>query len=62
MAPFGPLYTMSHPELEVLKKWLENNLAKGFILTSLSQEGAPILFVKNLRLESSAVYGLQMTE
>ena len=29
--PFGPLYSMSRPELLVLKEWLENNLDKGFI-------------------------------
>jgi hypothetical protein len=33
-------------ELEVLRKWLDENLAKGFIRASLSPAGAPILFVK----------------
>jgi hypothetical protein len=29
--PFGPLYSLSHLELEELKRWLEENLSKGFI-------------------------------
>jgi hypothetical protein len=32
--------------LEALRKWLDENLAKGFIRTSSSPAGAPILFVK----------------
>jgi hypothetical protein len=33
-------------ELEVLQKWLDENLAKGFIQASLSPAGVPILFMK----------------
>jgi hypothetical protein len=44
--PFGPLYSLSHPKLEELKCWLDENLSKGFICTSSSPTAAPILFVK----------------
>jgi uncharacterized membrane protein len=44
--PFGSLYSLSHPELEELKCWLDKNLSKGFIRTSSSPTTAPILFVK----------------
>jgi hypothetical protein len=43
---FGPLYLLSHPELEELKCWLDQNLSKGFIHTSSSPTATPILFVK----------------
>jgi hypothetical protein len=45
--PFGPLYSLSCPELEELKRWLEENLSKGFIRTSSSLATTPILFIKN---------------
>jgi hypothetical protein len=44
--PFGPLYSLSRPELEALKPFLEENLEKGFIHQSPSPADAPILFVK----------------
>jgi predicted aspartyl protease len=44
--PFGPLYSMSRPELETLRDWLHENLAKGFIRASSSPAGAPVLFAK----------------
>jgi hypothetical protein len=44
--PFGPLYSLSRPELEELKTWLEENLSKGFICASSSLAAMPILFVK----------------
>jgi hypothetical protein len=44
--PAGPLYSMSRDELLVLKKWLEENLSKGFIRTSTSPAAAPVLFAK----------------
>jgi hypothetical protein len=44
--PFGPLYSLCHPELEELKRWLDENLSKGFICTSSSPAATPILFVK----------------
>jgi hypothetical protein len=40
------LYSLSRPELEELKRWLEENLSKGFIHTSSSPAAAPILFIK----------------
>lgn len=43
---FSPLYKMSVQELEVVKKYLEDNLSKGFIEPSQSPFAAPILFVK----------------
>ncbi|KAH0375210.1 hypothetical protein KCU92_g10240, partial [Aureobasidium melanogenum] len=44
--PFGPLYGMSRDELQVLKKYLDENLAKGFIRPSSSSAASPVLFVK----------------
>jgi hypothetical protein len=44
--PFGPLYSLSRPELEELKRWLEENLSKGFIGASSLPATTPILFVK----------------
>jgi hypothetical protein len=44
--PFGPIYSLSRTELETLKKWLEDNLNKGFIRSSSSPAGAPVLFAK----------------
>ena len=46
--PAGPLYDMSRDELQVLKKYLEENLSKGFIWASSSPAAAPVLFVKSL--------------
>jgi len=43
---FGPLYGMSQDELRVLKKYLKNNLVKGFIQASSSPAVSPVLFVK----------------
>ena len=37
---------MSHKELLVLKEYIEENLAKGFIRHSSPPAGAPVLFVK----------------
>ena len=42
--PYGPLYTLSARELEVLRDYLEDALDKGFICHSISPAGAPILF------------------
>jgi hypothetical protein len=44
--PFGPLYSLSRPEFEVLKAFLEENREKGFNGQSSSLASAPILFVK----------------
>jgi hypothetical protein len=43
---FGPIYLLSWTELEALKKWLEENLSKGFIRASSSPASTPILFIK----------------
>jgi hypothetical protein len=44
--PFGTIYPMSVTELETLRKYVEDNLQKGFIRHSQSPCGAPVLFVK----------------
>jgi len=44
--PFGLLYSLARHELEACKKWIEENLNKGFVWASSSPAGAPILFVK----------------
>src|SRR5690606_9842094 len=44
--PFSPMYSMSHNELEVVRKYIEDNMSKGFIRSSSSPAGAPVLFVK----------------
>ena len=41
---YNPLYGMSQAELRVLKKYLDDNLAKGFIRPSKSPAASPILF------------------
>jgi hypothetical protein len=44
--PFGPLYLLSHPDLQEHKYWLDETLSKGFIHTSSSPTTTPILSVK----------------
>lgn len=44
--PFGRLYGMSQEELSTLRKWLQENLDKGFIRPSSSPAASPVLFVK----------------
>ena len=43
--PYGPIYSLSSKELEVLRKYLDTNLERGWIRKSISPAGAPILFV-----------------
>ena len=43
---FGPIYRLSEPELDVLRAYIDKNLAKGLFFHSKSPAGAPILFVK----------------
>ena len=43
---YGPLYNMSQDELKVLKKFLDENLAKGFIWLSTSPTTSPVLFAR----------------
>jgi len=44
--PFGTIYSMSPAELEILRKYIEDNLRRRFIRHSQSPCGAPILFAK----------------
>ena len=44
--PWGPIYPLSVPELEVLRTYIDDNLRKGYIRLSKSPAGAPIFFVK----------------
>lgn len=44
--PYGPLYNMSVEELQVLRKYLKEQLGKGWIRTSKSPAAAPVLFAK----------------
>ncbi|KAM4064033.1 reverse transcriptase (RNA-dependent DNA polymerase) [Hirsutella rhossiliensis] len=44
--PHGPLYGMSEDELVVLRKFLQENLDKGFIRASTSPAASPVLFAK----------------
>lgn len=44
--PYQRMYGMSQAELLVVKKYIEENLSKGFIRASSSPAAAPILFVK----------------
>jgi hypothetical protein len=46
MPPHGSIYSMSPLEWETLRKYVEENLNKGFIHHSQSPCSAPILFVK----------------
>jgi transposase InsO family protein len=43
--PYGPLYNLSARELEVLRRYLVEAEAKGWIRPSTSPAGAPVLFV-----------------
>jgi transposase InsO family protein len=42
--PFGPIYSISPLELETLREFLDKNLRAGFVRSSNSPCGAPILF------------------
>ena len=42
--PFGPIYSLSAKELQVLRDYLDENLVNGFIRPSRSSAGAPVLF------------------
>jgi hypothetical protein len=46
---YGPLYSMSLNELKVLKKYLDENLSKGFIRASSSPVASLVIFVKKPR-------------
>ena len=44
--PIGPVYSISQTELQLLRKFLDEHLAMGFIRPSLSPHGAPVLFAR----------------
>ena len=44
--PHGPIYPLSNTKLEALRDYLEDMLGKGFICSSQSPGGAPIMFAK----------------
>ncbi len=44
--PYGPIYKCLPVELETLKAYIENNLARDFFKASKSPTGAPTLFDK----------------
>ena len=44
--PFGPIYSLSQEELAALHKFIDENLATGFIHPSRSPYGAPVLFIR----------------
>ena len=43
---FGPLYKQSEEELQATKKFLTENLTKGFIVPSQAPFAAPVLFIR----------------
>src|SRR5882724_2764171 len=43
--PFGPIYSLSQEELAALCKFIDENLATGFIQPSRSPHGAPVLLI-----------------
>ena len=43
---YGPIYPLSNEESEVLKQYIKENLAKGFIRPSESPAGYPVVFQK----------------
>ena len=44
--PYGPIYSLGPMELEILKAYIENNLANGFIRSSNSPARPLIIFDK----------------
>ena len=44
--PYGPIYKQSESELKVIKDFIDEYLAKGFIRPSQSPAGAPVVFAK----------------
>src|SRR5882672_7229994 len=44
--PYGPIYSLSQEELAALRKFIDENLATGFIRPSRSSHGAPVLFIR----------------
>ena len=44
--PFSPIYSLSQEELAALRKFIDENLATGFIHPSCSPCGALVLFIQ----------------
>ena len=44
--PWGPIYSMSAPELVTIKEYIKAYMANGFIRHSKSEAAAPCMFVK----------------
>ncbi len=44
--PYGPIYSLESVELQILKTYIKNNLANGFIRSSKSPTEASIFFDK----------------
>ena len=44
--PLGPIYSLSQEELAALHKFIDENLATGFIHPSRSPCGTPVLFIR----------------
>jgi Reverse transcriptase (RNA-dependent DNA polymerase)/Retroviral aspartyl protease len=44
--PLGPMYSLSQTELHALREFIDENLRTGFIRSTSSPHGAPILFVR----------------
>src|SRR5262249_32015952 len=44
--PVGTIYSLSPSELSTLREFINENLASGFIRSSKSPHGAPVLFVR----------------
>ena len=44
--PFGPIYSLSQEELAALCKFIDENLATGFVCPSRSPCGVPALFIR----------------
>src|SRR6266481_9152201 len=44
--PLGLVYSLSQEELKALHKFIDENVAMGFIIPSCSLHGAPVLFIK----------------
>ncbi|KAJ1187078.1 hypothetical protein NDU88_003857 [Pleurodeles waltl] len=45
IVPFGRMYSLTEPEKEVLKEYLDENIQSGLIVPSSSPAGAPLFFV-----------------
>ncbi|MBW0551990.1 hypothetical protein O181_091705 [Austropuccinia psidii MF-1] len=46
LPPVGVIYSSSNQESDTLRPYISENVEKGFIWTSFSSRGAPVLFVK----------------